>query len=270
MEQKTQNKHSQTKNPPNNCMQMTSKFDFTKLFITNNESSSSSSLRYKLASFINPSSNSGEFSQSRLRAFESSQMILVENYRSTVKATGVKAIFYSRYYTYWNLVDHKSLQYYIADIDFKSDNFQQMKKELANFPPTEVIKKAIDKEVESTIKLTEDEVKVRDSYKVILQDVLKDKNLVASFLQFEESINKQIAIGESKNLTDLYNIINRETLNWSKRILEPDIRRLTKFKECSKLFYKDNKFFIQGVIGLASYHELFEPDTKMISSNVRR
>jgi hypothetical protein len=70
----------------------------TSLFTRKNEFDSS--LKFRLVAFIQPNIQNGEFVESRIRAYENLQAVLLENRRSNVKAEGLKSLFYARYFTF--------------------------------------------------------------------------------------------------------------------------------------------------------------------------
>jgi hypothetical protein len=195
------------------------------LFIRKNESASG--LRHTLLKFIDSSANmsDGEFAASRVRTYNKMQQILVENYRSSVRAHGIKAIFYSRFFT-----NHEMIMSRVAKVETEVpknlNNLQEFLKD--DHGPSENFKQLVDSEIEITLNMELEQLKKRDSYHEVLKKYFKDVDMVDVFIEYESKLFRDCLT--SQQVKDQFNTLNRETQPFAFRLLSKDISRLEKAK----------------------------------------
>jgi hypothetical protein len=181
-----------------------------------------SDLKYRLLNFSRRSN--GDFAPRRRTAYQTMQQFLLDNRKANVHADGLKCVFYARYY---------SSYYFIVNNPEPSElkTFVETKR------PDRLFKELADKEINRTLTMEIDKVSSHDSYDEVLQNYFRDANMVKEFKRMEKVLMEPI--NESR-----FNQLNDDTLEYTKRLVNNDCRRLEKTGVRLKMFATENKILI--------------------------
>ncbi len=187
------------------------------------------------------STGNGEFARSRVRSYDKLQRVLVDNHRSTVRAQGLRTLFYARYFTAHALIVTQAV---IPGVDRDANLVSFLRQDECG--PTKAFESLADKEIDETLRLSDDSVRKRDSFRTVLETYFNSDDMATRFIGVEQRIFESVK--HSKELQDEFNTLNRETQPWAERVLLADIKRLEPNGRRLERWWEENQT-LRGVVG---------------------
>ena len=212
-----------------------------------------SCLRFRLENFVTTNSNARVFAASRIKAYRESQALLIDDRRSPIRANGLRAVFYSRFYCVRGLI----LTERYDTLGEASDSVRKIRELLQTVGSSDhKFKSIISQLLENLVESNEtiDQIAKKDLFKEAVTEYFsRDERAVGTFLRFEREIWKLIPSNRDPFLVDEFAALNQETIEWAETILRPDIQRTRKGKDRLYASLKVNKIILavllQPVIG---------------------
>ena len=194
--------------------------------------------------------SAGEFASSRLRAYAETQELLLDNKQSTIRANGLKVVFYSRFFTTRGLIVSKRYDELLKDEDREA--LQKMRDLFLKLGSTDHHFKAIAQkkllDFENDTVTPNEQLLKQDVFHQAVTDYFQDGTTALTFRRFEKAAWEKIPKDKSSFLLDDFNSLNRETLSYARRHLADDILRTTKNPERLQAFLKRNKLAIAIIV----------------------
>lgn len=178
-------------------------------------------LRYTLIGVSKEQIN-GEFCESRLQLFRNmTSSVLMHDFRSSIGANSLPAIYWSRYNTMYHLIiDHHV---------FEEEEFKTF---LMAHKPSESYKRQVDKFRRDSMGLNEQDVFNKDAYHAtILAHFDSNHDMTNKYLALEAQFLNMLDSDTNStipHLRDKFNAYNRSSVPYIQRATAPDIRNLSK------------------------------------------
>jgi hypothetical protein len=224
-----------------------------------------SELKYTLLAFFEPNGQNGEFAEGRLRFYQHlDKLFVLPAHRSSIPVTGLKSIFYSRFFSLADLAQ--------SVFGSKEAPNERLMAILSKRPPNHRFKLIIDDLMKERDSLTEADVANQDLYEDAIKRHIGDEADAKFYLALERKLLELLQADSSKpldgnglppgvsiagqwtvtRLRERFSALNRSTLPYVRRSLEPDYRRLQKTHERVKEFVKQNLVLLTAVATLVT------------------